>query len=118
MTLVVGIYNADGSLSGELRYVLAKLVGRSDCALCDITHGWNPRGKPSWRAARRGCGFDVRVIHRDEATDAQLAAVPRLPCFVAEGPEGWWPVLEAGDIAQFSGRPEELLAEVRTRVGV
>ncbi len=116
MAPVIGIYNADGSLSGELRYALAKLVGRSDCALCDITHGWNPRGKSSWRSARRACGFDMRVIHRDEATAEQLAAAPRLPCFVTEGPDGWQVVLEADDIAQFGGRPDELLAEIRRRV--
>jgi len=35
----VGIYNADGSLLGEVSYVLAKYTGRGHCELCDITHG-------------------------------------------------------------------------------
>ncbi len=35
-----GIYNAAGTLSGELRYVFGKLAGTTSCSLCDITHTW------------------------------------------------------------------------------
>jgi hypothetical protein len=36
---LVGVYHAEGSLLGELRYVWGKLRGTAHCALCDITHG-------------------------------------------------------------------------------
>jgi hypothetical protein len=36
---LIGVYNAEGSLRGELAYLLGKLTGRAHCALCDITHG-------------------------------------------------------------------------------
>jgi len=42
-----GIYNAEGTLLGELKYLFMKLSGRGSCALCDITHtfAWK---KPSF----------------------------------------------------------------------
>jgi hypothetical protein len=41
----VGIYNADGTILGEISYVAKKLAGRGSCALCDITHGWTGRNR-------------------------------------------------------------------------
>lgn len=35
---VLGIYDADGGLRGEMSYVVGKLLGRAHCGLCDITH--------------------------------------------------------------------------------
>ena len=86
---VVGIYNADGGLSGELRYALDKVTGRSDCGLCDLTHGWNAFGKRSWRDACRASPVPIELIHRDEATGSQLAAAGSLPA-VLLGDEGDW----------------------------
>ena len=42
LTQYFAIYDADGSLAGELSYALGKLAGARRCALCDISHGWNP----------------------------------------------------------------------------
>ena len=86
---VVGIYNADGGLFGELRYVLEKLVGRSDCGLCDLTHGWNAFGKQAWREAYRASTVPIELVHRNHATPDQLAAAGSLPA-VLTGEEGAW----------------------------
>ena len=86
---VVGIYNADGGLSGELRYTLDKVLGRSDCGLCDLTHGWNAFGKRAWRDACRASPVPIELIHRNNATESQLAAAGSLPV-VLIGEEGTW----------------------------
>ena len=86
---VVGIYNADGGLSGELRYAVDKILGRSDCGLCDLTHGWNPFSKQSWREACRVSTVPIELIHRDMATEPQLAAAGSLPAMLV-GDEGTW----------------------------
>ncbi len=86
---VVGIYNADGGLSGELRYAVDKILGRSDCGLCELTHGWNAFGKRSWREACRASSVPIELIHRDVATEPQLAAAGSLPA-VLVGDEGAW----------------------------
>ncbi|MCY4622730.1 MAG: hypothetical protein OXD34_13000 [bacterium] len=86
---VVGIYNADGGVSGELRYAVDKILGRSDCGLCDLTHGWNAFGKRSWREACRASAVPIELIHRDMATESQLAEAGSLPA-VLVGDEGTW----------------------------
>src|ERR687897_376858 len=60
---VVGVYAADGGILGEVAYVVGHLLGRTECGLCDVTHG-AVRRKPEWddMAARlpgvRGVGSD------------------------------------------------------------
>ena len=35
------IYDADGTLLSELSYLKDKCLGKAECALCDLSHGWN-----------------------------------------------------------------------------
>lgn len=61
-----GIYNADGGLVGEVRYVVGHLLGTAECALCDITHSpvrrkrvgslRHPAGHPVHRAPSQRTG--------------------------------------------------------------
>ena len=79
------IYNAEGSLAGELRYALTKALGGATCALCDITHGWNPRGKRVWRDCA-GLPKSVQWLHKDEVSPELCVAIANqtLPCVIAD----------------------------------
>ena len=72
---VVGVYNAAGTLRGEISYVLRRTFAGEHCALCDITHG-PLRRRPTWDrgvedfAARSG--IDVVLCHLDDAPPAVL----------------------------------------------
>ena len=79
------IYDAENSLKGELHYALQKSLGRQSCALCDITHGWNPMGKHGWRN-RKGLSATLHWLHRNEISPAlgEKLAEHALPCVVAE----------------------------------
>ena len=80
---VFGVYDADGTFPGELRYLLKKVLGQGACALCDITHGWNPMGKREWREGT-GPANEVLWIHRDEMPEKLLRVVSgKLPCIVS-----------------------------------
>lgn len=106
---LVGIYDADGGLAGEFRYAVGKLAGRSKCALCDITHGWNPMGSRQWKQACAASPVELELVHRNEATAAQLAAAAQLPAIVAHDGERWSEALSTADIAACAGSPELLL---------
>lgn len=82
---VFAIYNAEGSLAGELRYAMTKALGGTTCALCDITHGWNPRGKRVWRDCE-GLTKRVQWLHKDEVSPELSVAVANqtLPCVIAD----------------------------------
>ena len=60
-----GIYNADGGVVGEVRYLFGHLFGSVECWLCDITH--SPlRRKPEWdrMVARTGVPMALRAPQR------------------------------------------------------
>ena len=81
---LIGIYDADASITGEIRYLLRKVFSNYTCALCDLTHGWNPLGKSAWRK-RAATEPNIIWLHRDEAPEGLLNAVEeKLPCVVAD----------------------------------
>jgi hypothetical protein len=95
---MIGVYDADGGLRGELAYLTGRLLGVAHCALCDITHGWSGE-KPGFRALRRSLGVPVATIHRNEQPEG-LGEVTRgrLPCVVGETADGYELILGRADL--------------------
>lgn len=114
---LVGIFDADGGLRGELRYVVDKLAGRGHCALCDITHGFNPLGKRSWKEACAAADITMTLLHRDEASPEQLVAVDRLPVVLAGDGTCWRVLVPEGDLSACEGSPAGLLKLIEARLG-
>ena len=58
---IVGVYNANGGLVGEVRYIVGHLLGTTSCALCDITH--SPiRRKREWDDLVAELGIPVDLL--------------------------------------------------------
>ncbi|EME30247.1 hypothetical protein Gasu2_27180 [Galdieria sulphuraria] len=80
------VYDADGTVPGEVLYLLRKWFGRGHCAACDITHG-DKKVKPEWTTLQTTgwLGVPLFNIHRDEM-DAKLRTVVNtaLPCVAGE----------------------------------
>ena len=80
---LVGVYNADGTLSGELRYWLGARVGRAHCALCEITHG-TFREKEEWKRQSAALPVPFEAVHLDERSpEVAAASGEQTPCVVA-----------------------------------
>ena len=78
------IYDADGSFMGEVRYLRDKCLGKAECALCDLSHGWNPLGRSDWRR-RKGVAASLNWLHRDELPGHVVAQVKgQLPCVAVD----------------------------------
>jgi hypothetical protein len=100
---LIGVYDADGGLLGELAYLTGRLLGVARCALCALTHG--PTGeKRRFREVRRSLGVPLVTLHRNEVP-AELADVVRgrTPCVAAETEEGYEIVLGRGDLEACRG---------------
>jgi hypothetical protein len=110
---LTGIYDADGTVLGEVRYVVMHLLGRAECVLCDITHG-PLRRKAAFDDLRGRLGIPFETVHRDERSpEVAAASEGRLPCVVAlveraDGTTGHEVLLDAdalracaGDVARF-----------------
>jgi hypothetical protein len=80
---LIGVYNADGGIVGELRYITGKIVGRAHCALCDITHrGLTPRAE--WSQACERITTPFTLLHLNERPDdVRLASEGAAPCVLA-----------------------------------
>lgn len=104
-----GIYNADGGVVGEIRYVFGHLFGSADCSLCDITHS-PVRRKPEWDRMVARLGRPIVLLHRNELDPALEAAVREiaLPVVVAHHANGSTSVaLDADDLRQLRGSVTE-----------
>ncbi len=84
-----GIYNADGGLVGEVRYIVGHLLGTAECALCDITHS-PVRRKPEWDRFVARLDVPFAVLHRNELDDELATAIrtDALPIVVAHRADG------------------------------
>ena len=108
MAKFTGIYNADGTILGEIAYVAKKLAGRGSCALCDITHGWTGRRR-DFDATCTTAGIEWELLHRDEATSEQLDAAKDLPAVIAERDGKWELVLGPRELDECNGEPAALV---------
>ena len=112
---LVGVYDADGSLLGELRYwVGAHLTGTRHCALCEITHG-TFREKARWRELAEELAVPFEAVHLDERTPAIAAVTEGVgACIVAERADGSLEVvLGALDLDAMAGDPDRLAETLR-----
>lgn len=100
---LLGVYNADGGLIGELRYVVGHLLGTTSCALCDITH--SPiRRKREWDAMVAGLGIHVDLRHLNELTERERVAVgTSAPIVLVERDGMLSPLLDAAQLTALDG---------------
>ncbi|MGH9184319.1 MAG: hypothetical protein ACRD0U_00640 [Acidimicrobiales bacterium] len=113
ITRVTGVYDADGTIAGELSHFLGARFGRTHCALCDITHGW-VRERSAWRVARDRLPVPFVAFHRDDQPDAVRAATgSAAPVIVAETTAGEVVVLlDSDELESCAGSPERLVEAI------
>lgn len=110
------VYDADGTLVGEVRYAVGHLLGRVRCDLCDITHG----------GLRRRAAFDdlvaslpvpVDVLHRDEQSpELATFTAGRLACVVGHTGDGLELLVGREELRSCDGRVDRLADVLRPRL--
>lgn len=81
---LIGVYDADGTVWGEVRYWLGARVGAAHCALCDITHGV-VRERRDWRRCADGLPVPFDTFHRNDQPEAvRSGSGGQVPVVVAE----------------------------------
>jgi hypothetical protein len=85
----VGVYDADGTIAGEAKYLVGKLFGRNHCALCDLTHGTNLKGRNDFKACAESLPIPFDLFHRNDQPDSIRTLTDKaLPCIVGETANG------------------------------
>jgi hypothetical protein len=113
VTRLTGVYDAEGSLLGELRYVVGHALGRRHCALCEVTHG-RLREKPTWREAREQLPVPFAAVHLDEQDPSERAVADgRTPCVLAHTAGGVELLLGSEEIERCGGEPGRFVEAIR-----
>ena len=78
------IYNAEGSIFGEIRYLYNKYIKDIKCSMCDITHN-SLSEKSEWAKKCREFPFKIECLHLDELpSDIKNIVKDNAPCVVAQ----------------------------------
>jgi hypothetical protein len=96
------VYDADGTLAGELKYWFGTLLGADHCSLCDITHSrWGKR-KDFGECARR-LGLPITYRHRNDVDADLRASVPAFPVVIGHRGETTLVLLGPAELADLHG---------------
>ena len=113
---LIGVYNADSTLRGELSYWIGARLGRAHCSLCDITHGL-VRERSAWTICRATLPVPFVSYHRDDQPDAVRAAIgDSAPAVVAETMGGTVRLLGPTELAECQGSIEALLDAIEQKL--
>ena len=111
---LVGVYDADGTVRGELAYFVGARLGRAHCSLCDVTHGL-VRERASWRARRRELPVPFDTYHRDDQPpEVRAETGGRAPVVVAVTAAGVVPLLDPAAIDACDGDGERLVRAIES----
>lgn len=113
---LVGVYDADSTLRGEVTYWIGARLGRAHCSLCDITHGI-ARERRDWKVSRAGLAVQFDTYHRDDQPDAIRVALDGvLPAVVAETGDRVVILVGPDTLAECAGSTVRLIAAIELAV--
>ena len=110
---LVGVYDADHTLWGELSYWVGARLGRAHCSLCDITHG-SVREKSEWKGRRAGLPVPFDTYHRDDRPGDVRAATREVPAVIAETASGFVSLLGPADLDECDGSVDRLMSALES----
>jgi hypothetical protein len=112
---LVGVYNADGGIVGELKYFFGHLIGVAKCELCDVTHSPIRRKASFDKLAsdlKAEFGLEMDLKHLNERSESEIrASSGQEPCVLAQYADGSLGMfldraelsMIKGDVAKFEG---------------
>lgn len=114
---LVGVYDADHTLRGEVSYWVGARLGRAHCALCDITHGAF-RERKDWQACRAELTVPFDTFHRDDQPlEVRDAAEGLVPVVLAETTVGHVVLLGPAQLEECAGSVDAFSAALDRALG-
>lgn len=113
---LIGVYDADGTVRGELWYWVGARLGRAHCALCDITHG-SVRERTDWKQCRAALPVLFDTYHRNDQPDPVRTAIDgQVPVVVAETTAGIVMLLGPAELDRCDGQVQRLTEAIERAV--
>ena len=97
------IYNAEGSIIGELKYLLLKYFYGFKCSMCEITHN-SFSEKKEWGKQISQSSYTIKAVHLDEQPDDLYQfSIGKAPCVVGENSKGFKLIFTSDELNSFKG---------------
>ena len=110
----IGVYNAESTVLGEVSYWIGARLGLRHCSLCDITHGLFAK-RTEWQECESALPIPFTTFHINDAPpDVTQAANGKYPIVLGRNQSGIHLVLDADDLEQCNGSPQELLNRLQS----
>ena len=110
------IYNANGSLSGEIKYFFKKYFYGLKCSMCDITHNVISE-KKEWKEKVNQTKFILKTVHLDEQrNDLYKFSRGNAPCVVGESEKGFKLIFSNSDLDSFNGDVELFFKSLEDKI--
>jgi len=107
ITELIGVYDADSTLLGEISYWVGARIGTTHCSLCELTHGLFTK-KSEWKQCADSLTVPFRLFHRDDAPDDVLVALAgEFPAVLQRTTEGLKVILTKDELERFHGRTSD-----------
>ena len=110
----IGVYNAESTVLGEVSYWLGARLGIRHCSLCDITHGLFTK-RADWQECESVLQTPFTTFHINDApAEVTRAANGQYPIVLGRNQLGIHIVLNADELEQCNGSPQELLNRLQS----
>ena len=107
ITELIGVYDADASLLGEVSYWVGARLGITHCSLCELTHGLFTK-KSEWTQCAESFTFPFYLFHRDDSPhDVLNALAGEFPAVLQRTTEGLKVILTKEELERFDGRTSD-----------
>jgi hypothetical protein len=107
ITELIGVYDADSTLLGEISYWVGARLGITHCSLCELTHGLFTK-KSEWNQCAESLAIPFRLFHRDDAPHDVLAALTgQFPAVLQRTTEGVSVILTKDELERFDGHTSD-----------
>ena len=117
ITELIGVYDADSTLFGEISYWVGARLGITNCSLCELTRGLFTK-KSEWNQCAESLAIPFRLFHRDDAPEDVLAALTgQFPAVLQRTTEGLKIILTKEELEQFDGRTSDFAQWINDFLG-
>ena len=107
ITELIGVYDANSTLVGEISYWVGARFGITHCSLCEITHGLFTK-KSEWKQCAESFTVPFHLFHRDDApSDVLLALAGEFPAVLQRTTEGVSVILTKEELERFDGHTSD-----------
>lgn len=104
---LIGVYDADSTLLGEISYWVGARFGITHCSLCELTHGLFTK-KSEWNQCSESLSIPFQLFHRNDAPHDVIAALAgEFPAVLQRTISGVTVILTKEDLERFDGHTSD-----------